>query len=529
MNKLNMNKGFTLVELSIVLIIMSVVIGGSLTTFTASIKKTQFDLTSARIETIESALLSYSMTNLRIPCPADITKNLGDAAYATEGITCHNIATLPTTPIEGTIPTKELGLSDDYMYDGWGHRFRYAVDPAFTANITDTTNPPKTNPLPINSGGLCIKTTTGITVKDSTATARTTSAIYTIVSQGVDGHGGYTYNGSLFNGSLSNTDELKNCHCNSSAVASATDGIYVQKAPTYTSATDQFDDIVAFKEAWQMQSQSFTLLPAPACIYISDQGASAGNKVQQYNEKPNNWNSLTDPTVPIVAQSRMITDSNGYLFLTTANNVQKSTDGGVTWTNIISGLANANGIYIDDSNNMWILDGNNLKKYSSAYALQSTLPASLAMNLPSSVYGDTNGNMWIADTGNNQLQKYNIAGNSWNQYGSLGTAAGYFNAPSGIYVDAQGNIWIADKGNNRIQRCNSTITSCTTFGGTTTGTGNGEFNQPWDIKGDADGNIYVTDLGNLRIQKYSNGNWSIFAMSGSAGNFIQPRAIAVSR
>jgi len=523
-----MRQGFTLIELSIVLIIMSVVIGGGLTTFTASIKKNQFDITSARIETIENALLSYSMTNLRIPCPADITKNLGDATYATEGTNCHNIATLPTVQIEGTVPTKELGLSDDYMYDGWGHRFRYAVDPAFTASLTDTTNPPKANPLPINSGGLCVKSPTGITIRDSAATARTTSAIYAIVSQGADGHGSYTYNGTMFNASLSNADTLKNCHCDSSAGVVANDGIYVQKAPTYTSATDQFDDIVAFKEAWQMQSQSFPLLPAPACIYISDHIKTATNRVQKHITNANIWTPNTDPSSGVTASTKMHADSNGNLFVTATTAVAKSTDGGKTWTTIISGLSAANGIFIDESNNLlWLLEGNGLRKYSSSYVLQSTYTNSLIS--PQGIYADANGNLWITDANNNRLKQYNIAGNSWNTYGSLGTAAGYFNAPSGIYVDAQGNIWIADKGNNRIQRCNSTISSCTTFGGTTTGTGNGEFNQPWDIKGDADGNIYVTDFANTRIQKYSNGTWSIFAMSGSAGIFSQPRAMAISR
>jgi hypothetical protein len=89
--------------------------------------------------------------------------------------------------------------------------------------------------------------------------AVTTKALYALVSFGEDGHGGYVRNtagtSTAYNAGATNADELANCHCNSSAVATSFYRIFVQK-PKTPSATPGagFDDIVRFKTRQEMAS-----------------------------------------------------------------------------------------------------------------------------------------------------------------------------------------------------------------------------------------------------------------------------------
>ena len=65
--------GFTLLEMSIVMVIIAVVVGGGMTIFSASLQKRQAQETQFKIKTIQKALLDYRMAYNRIPCPSDVT------------------------------------------------------------------------------------------------------------------------------------------------------------------------------------------------------------------------------------------------------------------------------------------------------------------------------------------------------------------------------------------------------------------------------------------------------------------------
>jgi len=269
------NKGFTLLEVSIVLVLMSFVTIGGLVILTASVQKSQTDATLAKIQTIETALLNFRLAQNRLPCPAQLSLASSSTSYALEaGATTGGTgtgecktgmtpaadfeATNGTSAIqanaiaaEGAIPTRALQLPDDYMFDAWGNHFRYVVDVGTTATNAFLS-------LPHSSLTPCGP----ITVNDSTGTARSAVATYAIVSHGVNGHGAYTRSGSTRNYGSTNTDEQTNCHCNSSATSTGYPGTgftvptYVQKLLTLSSSSglNNFDDIVSYKERWQLQS-----------------------------------------------------------------------------------------------------------------------------------------------------------------------------------------------------------------------------------------------------------------------------------
>jgi prepilin-type N-terminal cleavage/methylation domain-containing protein len=251
--------GFTLLELSIVLILIGLIVGGGLVTVTAAVQKKSYDLTIARMQTIETALYNFRAAFNRIPCPADLTRLNTDANYGLEAGAgsgsspgtatgaCTGGSIVPAanfsyaTAAEGAVPVRALRLPDDYMYDGWGNRFRYAVDVNMTAAVAFNTSPLNYACGPIS-------------VNDITGSARSQDSIYAIISHGANGHGAYSRAATILSSSSDNTNELINCHCNSSGVSTGYSPVYVQQTLTASSsdANNNFDDIVAYKERSQM-------------------------------------------------------------------------------------------------------------------------------------------------------------------------------------------------------------------------------------------------------------------------------------
>ncbi len=240
--------GFTILELTIVLLIIGVVLAGGVVVTSAMLTRQQTDETEAKLETIEEALLNYRRAFKRIPCPGDIiiapdAANFGmeapDTGTCTGSTPAANFGPASSTVVAGGLPTATLNLDDDYAVDGWGRKFLYAVDTQFTAVDAFVS-------IPISD-----VTTGAITVNDTNDDARTTTGAYVIVSFGPDKHGSYGRLGGTvrFDADSTNTHQLENCDCDSNAVATAFDNVFVQRAAGNTpgALTDSFDDIVVFK------------------------------------------------------------------------------------------------------------------------------------------------------------------------------------------------------------------------------------------------------------------------------------------
>jgi len=84
MNVFRRLRGFTLLEMSIVLVIIGVVVGGGMTIFSASLQKRQLQETQFKLKAIQKALLDFRIANNRLPCPADVTRPLTDNYFGVE-------------------------------------------------------------------------------------------------------------------------------------------------------------------------------------------------------------------------------------------------------------------------------------------------------------------------------------------------------------------------------------------------------------------------------------------------------------
>jgi len=173
--------GFTLVEMSIVLAIVALLMGGLLPTLSSQMEQRRRSDTQNALNEIKNALIGYAIVNGRLPCPAKATIATGST----------NAGVADCTVTTGVIPWATLGTSET---DAWGRRFTYTASSSFT-----TTTPPFTL---ASNGTLTVKSAAG-----GSTIASTIPAVF--VSHGTNGLGAYTPQGTQLSVS-SDPDEADN-------------------------------------------------------------------------------------------------------------------------------------------------------------------------------------------------------------------------------------------------------------------------------------------------------------------------------
>lgn len=121
-------RGFTLIEVGVVLVIMTLVVTGLLSMFLSQLVNTQVSSTRSREEAIKTALSTFIARNNRLPCPADPLVDASTSAYGLEG-TCVAAGgvTVSGNVATGMVPFATLGLSVEATSDGYSNRLTYAM------------------------------------------------------------------------------------------------------------------------------------------------------------------------------------------------------------------------------------------------------------------------------------------------------------------------------------------------------------------------------------------------------------------
>lgn len=139
-------RGFSLVELSVVLVIAGFLTLGVIVLIRPFLEKARILQTRETLEKIAQALDAYAVENHRLPCPAVPNRGAAAPPYGFEAGSGAAGATVPSpecpvtgagatrTAQEGIVPFRTLGLPEEMIYDGWGRPFTYAASLAFGQN-----------------------------------------------------------------------------------------------------------------------------------------------------------------------------------------------------------------------------------------------------------------------------------------------------------------------------------------------------------------------------------------------------------
>ena len=185
--------GFSLVEMSIVLVIVALLLAGLLPTVSSQIEQARRNETLKYMNEVRDALLGYTIVNKHLPCPDSNGDGSADATPCT---------------VRGTLPYNDLGVADK---DAYGNVLVYAVTPAFADSTT---------PFTLSSTGTMRICTTSLC---SGSAFLTSTAVAVIVSRGANF------------GNTPSTDEAKNTF---NGVVNSTDFV------SHDFIQNGFDDLV---------------------------------------------------------------------------------------------------------------------------------------------------------------------------------------------------------------------------------------------------------------------------------------------
>ena len=228
-SQMSHTSGFSLVEMTIVLVIIGPLLATVISAGAAAIEAQRIASTKERLQFIIDTVDDYVRVYGYLPCPADPTDATTDANFGlgtgtnTGTCTAGNIEEYTTDgTVRGMVPVTTLGIPEILSLDGWGRRFSYVVD----EDVTDL-------------AGYGVDTP-DIIVENASGTDYTTSAAVMVLSHGPNGYGAWTGKGIALGTTGAGTPELENTN-------STTDSEYVDVYPTST-----FDDIVLYKSVWQL-------------------------------------------------------------------------------------------------------------------------------------------------------------------------------------------------------------------------------------------------------------------------------------
>ncbi len=237
---------FSLVELSIVILIVSILVTGSLGISKTAIGNSKAKITKERMDTIYKALTSFVATNRRLPCPALLTVAKGTSTYGNETGTGTGTCTGLTPNVNtvyGMIPIKALGLEPNMGEDGFGTKFSYVVDQRFTKQSASTASVDGfeiVKAVKAEDGVAISPTLIRVQGPSGTDILPDLNALFVLISHGANKNSGWNATGTAQNPAGAIADETSNSAASfdSTFIAYSTDA--------------NFDDILLFKNKPQL-------------------------------------------------------------------------------------------------------------------------------------------------------------------------------------------------------------------------------------------------------------------------------------
>ena len=185
------HRGFTLVELAVVMTIVALLLGSLLYTLSAQSDQRNVDETRRRLDQARELLMSYAVVNGRLPCPArcagwpSCTTTAAETRDAAGNCTSGGVDDYYGGPLAGgamggLLPALTIGAQNvdasGFAVDAWGNRIRYAVA---QTNTGCTVAPPAgtrlyTHPANLKTYGVACQPNDLLVCKSATAATAAT-------------------------------------------------------------------------------------------------------------------------------------------------------------------------------------------------------------------------------------------------------------------------------------------------------------------------------------------------------------------
>ena len=294
-------KGFSLLELSVVLAVIGLVTSMSIMVGGQQVKVQEVQNTWNELQYIKKALNRYAQKHSRLPCPSPLNATPTNSDFGYEASTCSGAtsgieriqhpASGGTYALTGMVPFKTLRLNEALASDDWGNRYHYAVSEGLLTLMYEDDN------------GL-------ITVQDISGNTITDSAAYVVMSHGETGKGATSHSSQTVQTPCdSSNPDGENCDFN--------DGTYRDGALKESEiAANFYDDWVV----WQTRSGSLDRAANSGpngCIATDVRWQNTAGVLVSNGTLTKNvggaWN-----TAGGVSERRFAADEDGYVEITAA-------------------------------------------------------------------------------------------------------------------------------------------------------------------------------------------------------------------
>jgi prepilin-type N-terminal cleavage/methylation domain-containing protein len=220
-------RGFTLIELSVVVLVITLLLGSLLVPLATQVEQRNVSETQKRLQEVKEALMGFAIANGRFPCPAIITGASTDSGVESPaGAPVLGDCTTFAGASDGYVPGITLGLanldSQGFVVDAWGlqqNRIRYAI-----ADVT------------MNNGAIPVPHVFTVQNGMRSVGVQALGSVFVVYSLGKN---------AATTGGV-NTDE---------AVNLARHPVFVSKLRSSTQAQGDFDDILLWTSRYHVISQ----------------------------------------------------------------------------------------------------------------------------------------------------------------------------------------------------------------------------------------------------------------------------------
>jgi len=277
-------RGYTLIELAIVIAVAGIVLASGASAYKLYLKNQEISTTVNNTSLVVNAISNFMIQQGRYPCPARLNAKRTDYDYGMEtdctdvsvapgncsnGICVEKKKTDATVRVRrGGVPFRQLSLPEPYSEDGYHMRIAYAVTEKLTNALT----------YDVNGGG--------ISIEDDQTPARSIvnppdSAHFLVLSAGADKLGAYTHEGQPY---LPCGTGLDSANCDTSPANP--DAVYRFAKTSTTGGASNYDDYLKFYTSVDAQLWK---VADPGGLDIRDlvnAGAPGGGKIGVGNGVP---------------------------------------------------------------------------------------------------------------------------------------------------------------------------------------------------------------------------------------------------